>query len=94
MARIKPRQKDLTKIPDKHDDKPKGTIQNVGGHIIDPPEDCPYRKKIGDAIWADAGCCQCCCESKCKRFLKVKRMRPYERAQDLRDHGVYYPWKN
>jgi hypothetical protein len=93
MARIKPRKRDLTKIPDKHSNQPKGTIQNVGGHIVDPPEDCPYRKQWSDGgIWTDLGCCQVCCTNRCKRYQWYKRATKHMRVEDLRNKGVYYPW--
>lgn len=71
----------------------KGMIKNVGGHMINPPENCGHRKKwIDNAVWVDLCCCFALCPAKCKKYDWYLRATPNMRVRYLRRNGVYYPW--
>ena len=71
----------------------KGLLQNVGGHLLNPPEECCYRKSFPDkSIWADLGCCSNVCKNKCSLFKWFLKASEPERVQYLIDNNVYYPW--
>jgi len=68
-----------------------------GGQLIDPPEDCPYKKTYDDGTtWTDLGICQTACKSpkSCKRLWDFKRMDDYEKKQELLRKGVTFGWPN
>lgn len=63
----------------------------LGGHMIDPPDFCPHRKRSVDgAIWVDiAFCCRTCQLAKeCSRYDSFKGMSSEERKKDLISRGV------
>lgn len=65
---------------------------NWGGHLIDPPERCEWRKTADDGgVWTDFALCMTRCEDHCERYKRVCKMNPVMRARDLRRRGVKYP---
>lgn len=65
-------------------------IYPAGGHLIDPPLHCPYRKYAADGgVWTDFGCCQTHCLEKCDTYREDKRATPEERIQRELDRGVH-----
>lgn len=64
-------------------------IYNMGGFLIDPPEECRYKAKPkGGGTWADFGCCIGICKEKCQRYKSYLKMRPGEYLEELRRKGV------
>ena len=69
--------------------------RNLGGFMIDPPENCPKQIRSEDkAQWTDMGLCHHCKE-KCERYLSYKKMTPEERNADSVNRGIIQPkpWK-
>ena len=69
-----------------------GRIQNVGGHMINPPDECSYRKKFPDSIWVDLTCCFVVCKNHCEKYEWYARATRRMRIRYLQRNGVYYPW--
>ena len=70
-----------------------GRIQNVGGHLINPPRECNYRRRYSDnAIWTDLSCCNVVCKEQCEKFLWYVRASTSMRVRYLKRNGVFYPW--
>ena len=71
-------------------------IQNVGGHIVNPPKECPYRKidrpfgfsKRASGYWVDIGCCISCCDRACDFWRWYKNASPQERRTYKLKNGV------
>lgn len=61
----------------------------MGGHLIDPPKECPYRKGpfTDGGVWTDLGCCISCCTNHCERYNWFKRAGSRQRNQDLINRG-------
>lgn len=71
----------------------RGRIQNMGGNLIDPPDNCPFSRRFPDgAVWTDLGCCQQCCKEHCDLFRWFCDATPRMRVRRLRRKGIYYPW--
>lgn len=69
--------------------------RNLGGFMIDPPDNCPKRVTSEDgAWWTDMGLCHHC-KNKCERYLVYKKMTPEERKEDSVVRGIIQPkpWK-
>ena len=65
------------------------SIYPMGGHMINPPEDCPRRKVLPDGgVWADYPVCSFYCEDKCSRYYQFQKMTEEERKEELRNNGV------
>lgn len=68
------------------------TVQNKhnrGGHMINPPEECPFRFVQRDkGEWVDLGNCNRTCKDQCIRFYQWKRMGADERKDELFDNGI------
>lgn len=68
--------------------------QNVGGHIINPPEYCKYKRRFADgALWTNLSICYTMCKEQCDTYCKFIKSNTRERIQYLKNNGVYYPWK-
>ena len=67
--------------------------QNMGGYMINPPDDCPYIKmdKEGLLLWVDLALCtgNYCKSSYCERYVAFSAMSDHERKTELREYGVY-----
>jgi len=62
---------------------------NMGGHMINPPEDCPYAFRVPDGgEWTDLGNCNRTCDDRCTRFYQWKRMPPEDQREELYANGV------
>lgn len=63
---------------------------NLGGHMIDPPEDCTKKKSSSDGgIWVDLALCRLCDSSKiCDRYTSFMNKSQAERNEDSRSRGV------
>ena len=67
---------------------------NVGGHMINPPEDCEFKVNFGDkAIWVNVALCgsgrKICKKVKsCSRFNEFKLMSLSERKEELLDNLI------
>lgn len=57
--------------------KPVTPKRNLGGHMLNPPDDCPYAHKHftspEGARWIDNGICVMNCRAHCARFLEYKK---------------------
>jgi DNA-directed RNA polymerase subunit RPC12/RpoP len=64
-----------------------------GGHMINPPGECPYRfvDKDGGGHWVDNGNCNITCKDLCVRYYQFSRMTPDERKDELIENGVKLP---
>lgn len=65
-------------------------LQNMGGHLINPPIKCLHRKQAHDCkntTWADLSICNTCTVS-CMMFERYKAMDHEKRVQYLRNNGV------
>jgi len=63
--------------------------KNIGGHIINPPEDCPHGFRLPDGgKWADLGNCNRTCKSHCTRYYQWKRMSVEDRKAELYENGI------
>jgi hypothetical protein len=94
MARTKKPKKQIVreKLSRYEESKALGRIQNMGGHLIDPPDQCEYKRLADDgAIWTDFGCCQACCGNHCERYKRFLKMSPVLRRRDQRKRGVNLP---
>lgn len=78
------------KIMEKEEGPRPGRYYNLGGHLIDPPNDCPKKKRTEDgASWVDLALCRNCHSSKeCNRYTSFIKMGPNERNDDLKSRGV------
>jgi len=66
-------------------------IYNMGGHMINPPEDCPSRQRANDGgEWVNLPICAYYCERRddCDRYQQFESMTDEERRQELIDNGV------
>lgn len=61
-----------------------------GGHLIDPPENCEYKRKAFDGgIWTDLGYCQRnSCANTCEEYKWFKKASQLDRIQREINHGV------
>lgn len=60
-----------------------------GGHLINPPEECPFRfKNLDGGVWTDLGNCIASCKDRCVRYYKFKGMSKEERLEELFEESV------
>jgi|GEM_PF-5542019 hypothetical protein len=54
-----------------------------GGHVADPPEDCPWRKKFepGGAYWTETCFCGYYCDEQCGQFRAHVHKHKMARAE-------------
>jgi len=63
--------------------------RNLGGHLINPPEECQYAFRIPDGgEWVDLGNCNRACNEHCVRYYQWKRMTSDERKTELFENGI------
>ena len=65
--------------------------EHCGGHMIDPPSICKYKKQAPDgAIWVDTSLCikTCKIKNQCDRWNEYGNMSIHERIDDFRSRGV------
>ena len=75
--------------------KPKGNrILNCGGHLINPPDYCPHRKKFRDdgGIWVDLAVCrpEYCEKYPCDRRRWFNKASGPERNEEWQRCGVVF----
>lgn len=58
-----------------------------GGHMINPPEECPYAARG----WVDLAFCVSRCQGLCDRYREFRSMSPDDRRQELLDNNVLIP---
>lgn len=63
---------------------------NWGGHLINPPDECPYKFQSArdGGVWCDLGNCTRTCGDKCSRYYEYKRMTPSQVKDELYANGV------
>lgn len=65
--------------------------RNMGGHMINPSEDCPFAFKQKDGgIWVDIGNCNRTCKDRCIRSYQWKRLSDDERKSELFENGIIH----
>ena len=65
--------------------------KNWGGHMINPPEECPWAfKQPDEGVWVDLGNCNLNCKDRCIRSYQWKRLSVDERKEELFDNGVIH----
>lgn len=99
MARTKfapePKKKSRRTKPVKKTRVINSIYRNLGGFMIDPPENCPKQIRSEDkARWTDLALC-IHCKDKCERYLSFRKMTPEERKEDSLNRGIIppKPWK-
>lgn len=69
------------------------TITPMGGHLVNPPENCPWKKMAYDGgMWAEFPICGYYCElnKECERYRWFKKASDLERAREWKGVGVRY----
>lgn len=68
---------------------PGNPFYNLGGHLIDPAERCPWQRTANDGgVWTDLACCQALCDNHCERYRWFKRASHRARIEDARERGA------
>ena len=83
-----------TPEPEKPKRRPGNVYQNMGGHMIAPPETCKWARIDPESqlTWVDLGICTldyCKVKKTCPRYAEYNSMNRDEIEDELRDYGVW-----
>lgn len=63
--------------------------RSFGGHLLNPPRSCSFRRRAEDGgIWTDIGCCLSNCRERCNRYLYYSKLKPAQKTEHLRRNKV------
>ena len=69
----------------------KKLITPMGGHLVNPPENCPWKRMAYDGgMWVDFTLCAGFCDNRnsCERYQWFTKATDMERAKDWKRAGV------
>ncbi len=65
------------------------SFRSFGGHLFNPPQSCPFRRRAADGgVWTDLGCCISNCQEACNQYLYYIKLNPNQKQEHLKVQGV------